>query len=72
MLEERGIEKEWVARVIGAPERDEAHAHDVELRYAIGQIPEYGNRWLRVVYNSSLQPVRIVTAYFDRSVRGKP
>jgi hypothetical protein len=40
-----------------------------ELRHALAHIPEYGGRVLRVVYNRTTIPWRIVTAYFDRKER---
>jgi hypothetical protein len=71
MLQERGIAREWVDRVFSEPERDIPHAEHAELRHAIGRVPEHGGRWLRVVYNSSTNPVRVVTACFDRSLRAE-
>jgi hypothetical protein len=32
---------------------------------------EHGGRVLRVVYNGSVKPVRVVTAFFDRTQRNK-
>ena len=71
VLVQRGIERAWLERVLAAPERDEVHAQDCELRHSLGRIVEHGNRYLRVVYNSSVNPIRVVTAYFDRSVKGE-
>ncbi len=67
MLKERGIEREWVDRTIRAPDRTEEH--DDGTRHFMLQIPEYGNRWLRVVVNVVTQPERRVTAFFDRRLR---
>ena len=41
------------------------------LRHALARIPERDDRVLRVVYNENVHPWRIVTAYFDRAMRGK-
>ncbi|MBX9811251.1 MAG: DUF4258 domain-containing protein [Burkholderiales bacterium] len=71
VMAERGIHPDWVERVLTHPERMEQGANDPVLRHAIGRISENGNRVLRVVYNSSVEPVRIVTVYFDRTLRGK-
>jgi hypothetical protein len=67
MLNERGIEREWVDRTIREPKRTEEH--DDGTRHFIRQIPEFGNRWLRVVVNVTTRPERRVTAFFDRRLR---
>ena len=71
-IAKRGIDPEWVGRVLTAPERVEQHASDPSLRHALARIPERGDRVLRVVYNVDTDPPRVVTAYFDRRQRGKP
>ena len=67
MLEERNIRREWVDQALDAPDNLE----DIEdgTRHYIKQIPEYGNRWLRVVVNVRVNPNRDVTAFFDRRLR---
>lgn len=72
VIARRGIDPEWVGRVLSAPERVEQHASDPALRHALARIAERGDRVLRVVYNASVNPPRVVTAYFDRRQRGKP
>jgi hypothetical protein len=67
VLAERGISTAWVARVLEHPERTEPDRTDSELMHALGRIPEFGNRVLRVIYNHTTVPKRIVTAYFDRT-----
>jgi len=44
---------------------------DSELEYALAPIPEREGRILRVVYDRRVDPVRVVTAFFDRTMRGK-
>ncbi len=68
---ERKIPLEWIRRVLENPSRTEPHKTDPELRHALGIIPENGDRVLRVVYNSTTQPWRIVTVHFDRRLKGK-
>jgi hypothetical protein len=50
----------------GEPDRE-----DPELRHALARIPEYGDRVLRVVYNQTTVPWRIITVYFDRTQRNR-
>jgi hypothetical protein len=68
-LARREIPVEWVARALAHPEKTESDRADPELRHALARIPEFGGRVLRVVYNDSAVPRRIVTAYFDRGQR---
>jgi hypothetical protein len=64
MLHERRIELEWVDRAIREPDRIEKPSDGT--RHFIKQIPDYGDRWLRVVVNITTNPERRVTAFFDR------
>jgi hypothetical protein len=68
---EREIETTWVVRVLEQPERTEPDHDDPALTHALGRIAERDNRVLRVVYNVSVSPPRIVTVYFDRRQRGR-
>lgn len=70
VMKERGILTQWVAAVLRAPERVEEDKTDSDLRHALRRIAERDNRVLRVVYNMTSMPWRIVTAYFDRGQRG--
>jgi hypothetical protein len=70
-IAERGIELAWVARVIRFPERTETDRSDPALTHALLRIVERDDRVLRVVYNASAEPPRVVTAYFDRRQRDR-
>ena len=67
MLEEMSIQAEWIDRTIKIPDLKENHADSTT--HFIKQIPEHGNRWLRVVVNVGVEPNRVVTAFFDRRLR---
>jgi hypothetical protein len=67
----RSIKLEWLERVLANPERVEPDKGDPDLKHALGRIPEHGGRVLRVVYNSVVKPIRVVTVYFDRVQRNK-
>jgi Domain of unknown function (DUF4258) len=71
VIREREIETTWVVRVLEQPDRTETDRDDPKLRHALGRILERGDRVLRVVYNASVNPPRIVTVYFDRRQRGR-
>lgn len=71
VLEERHISVEWVVRAIEQPVLACQDAEDEQLAHALAPIPERQGRVLRVVYNREASGIRVVTAYFDRSMRGK-
>jgi hypothetical protein len=53
-----------VDRAIREPDRIEEPGDGT--RHFIKQIPNYGERWLRVVVSITMNPERRVTAFFDR------
>ena len=70
VLRERDIPVEWVRRVLARPRIRLPDAEDPDLLHALAPIAEREDRVLRVVYNETIDPWRVVTAYFDRSWRG--
>lgn len=70
-INERGISNEWLERTLFNPMRVSPHETDPELQYALAVIPSDGNRVLRVVYKTTETPIKVITAYFDRSLKGK-
>lgn len=54
---------------MGLPEATLRDARDPQLSHALRRIPEHGGRVLRVVYTHRIDPLRVVTAYFDRTLR---
>lgn len=71
VITERGIHLEWVAAVLRHPAATAPDADDPQVRHAMAPIEEYGRRVLRVVYNEQVEPWRIVTAFFDRALKGR-
>jgi hypothetical protein len=67
----RKLRAEWIAQVLAHPDWTEPDAEDPELRHALARIPAYGDRVLRVIYNETVSPWRIVTAFFDRRQRSR-
>jgi hypothetical protein len=70
-LAKRKILLEWLERTLGDPQRVELDATDPALEHRLAVIPEYGNRVLRVIVNRSVDPMRVVTLFFDRKMRGR-
>jgi hypothetical protein len=67
-LLKRRIQLEWVAATLEHPARMVSDPDDPELVHALRSIPERGFRVLRVIYNETVEPLRVVTAYFDDKV----
>ena len=65
-LAERRIARDWVFRCLREPERVDADPIGRKRSRAFKRIPEFGNRWLRVIYEESLEEVMVVTVFFDR------
>jgi len=70
VLRERDIPVEWVRRVLTHPHLRLPDAEDPDLFHALAPIAERKDRVLRVVYNGTMNPWRVVTAHFDRAWRG--
>jgi Domain of unknown function (DUF4258) len=71
VISARQVRLVWLEQVLDSPEVVEADRDDPELVHHVGRIKEHGNRALRVVFNNSVSPVRIVTVYFDRKMKGR-
>ena len=67
MLHERRIKPEWAEATLNAPDRTE-QKNDGTVHY-IKQIQDNDGRWLRVIVNETVNPHKIITAFFDRRLR---
>jgi hypothetical protein len=67
VMTERSIKREWLDKVLAHPELVEKDRDDPEITH----VPEHGGRVLRVVYNGTMKPMKIVTICFDRTMKGK-
>jgi len=63
-LKERNIREAWVKLVMRDPEKKELR-EDGTVHY-IRAIEEYEGRYLRIVVDPDVKPLRIVTLFFDR------
>lgn len=70
-LAERQISRLWVERVVASPTRRIPDLDDSTLERFYAPVAEHGGRVLRVVVNTSSDPWRVVTVFFDRSMRGE-
>ncbi|MGH7229605.1 MAG: DUF4258 domain-containing protein [Burkholderiales bacterium] len=71
VVKERSIRSEWLERILEKPEKTQKDNEDPKLTHALGRISEQGDRVLRVIYNPTIDPLIVVTAYFDRAMRNK-
>lgn len=71
VLAERGIPLAWVERTLDAPERREADPSNSVLERRYRRIPERDGRVLRVVVDAAVDPVRVVSVFFDRRMKGR-
>jgi hypothetical protein len=69
--EDRGIEGEWLESAVLDPDSQEPDKQDPELTHHLKAIAANGDRILRVVLNKGTQPIRVVTLFFDRTLRRK-
>ena len=70
-LAKRKIPMGWLERVLVSPQLIEPDSEDKALEHRLAAIPEHGNRVLRVIVNLQVKPVRVVTLYFDRGMKGR-
>ena len=70
VMVERGIPVEWVERTVAEPGLRVADPHDPSVDRFFRPIPEHGDRVLRVAVNTRVVPWRVVSVFFDRSMRG--
>ena len=70
-MRERNIPREWIEQTINGPALTISDPEDPEIERFYRAIPENGNRVLRVAVNTNVTPWRVVSAFFDRDMRGK-
>lgn len=71
VLAEREIPLEWLERTLNQPVLRQPDPDDESLERRYRPIPEFDGRVLRVVVNPAVAPVRVVSVFFDRSMKGK-
>ena len=70
-MEERMILREWVESTVADPVLRNPDPNDPEVERFYRRIPERGGRALRVAVNTHVAPWRVVSVFFDRSMRGE-
>jgi len=70
-LAEREIPIEWVERTLNGPELSLPDPNNAMIERRFRRIPEFGGRVLRVAVNTTVEPKRVVSVFFDRKMKGK-
>ena len=70
-MKEREIAVEWMERTLETPELIIPDPDDVTVDRYFCRIAEFGNRVLRVAVNREVEPVRVVSVFFDRNMKGQ-
>jgi hypothetical protein len=65
----RGIKESWIREALENPITIEQDINDSDLIHALWPVPELGFRILRVIYNDTVNPVAVVTAFFDSKAK---
>lgn len=71
MLRRRGIQREWMEAALTSPQRIERDTTDPFIVYHLRTIEACEGRVLRVLYNQTMTPVRVVSVFLDRRMKGK-
>ena len=69
-MTERVIALEWVEKAVTEPELRIPDPNDPDLERFFRRVPERGDKVLRVVVNTHAVPWRVITTFFDRTMRG--
>ena len=69
-MAERNIPDDWVESAVTEPSLRAPDPNDPEVERFYRRVPEYGDRVLRVAVNTRVTPWRVVSVFFDRSMRG--
>jgi uncharacterized DUF497 family protein len=71
VLAERHISVERLERALRESELKQPDPAEAALERRYRKIPEHENRVLCVVVNTTVAPERVVSVYFDRTMKGK-
>ena len=66
---EREIPVEWIRQTLEDPDRRDADRREVGVELFYAKIAANGNRVLKVLVNVQVDPWRVMSVYFDRSMK---
>jgi len=68
-MQVRNVQEAWLDEALISPDQQLFLADKHDNTHYLKRIPEFGNRWLRVVVNPTTTPKVIITMFFDRRVK---
>ncbi|HET54372.1 MAG TPA: DUF4258 domain-containing protein [Ignavibacteria bacterium] len=71
VITERKIDVKWIDQACRKPDHVDNDKKSINLEHRLKIITDYDNRVLRVVCNVESDPITIVTAFFDRRMKGE-
>lgn len=71
VITERKIDIKWIDQACKNPDNIENDKKSINLEHRLKIITDSDNRVLRVICNVESNPIIIVTAFFDRRMKGK-
>ena len=71
VIETSGPNQSWIGTALHHPQCTEKNSDDPTLIQALARITEFNDRVLRLVYNSTVSPPRVVSVFFDRRLRNR-
>jgi hypothetical protein len=71
VMAEREISIAWMERVLDHPQLVQLDRNAAQIEHRLGRVAEFGDRVLRVLVNKAASPPRVVSVYFDRTMRSK-
>ena len=70
-MAEREVSLDLVRQAVAAPDLRAPNPNDPDSEFFFRRAKEQDDRVLRVVVNTNAAPWRVITVYFDRSMRGR-
>ena len=67
--EEREVPLEWIRSALEQPDHRERDRREDGVELFFAKISAHGNRVLKVVVNVQVDPWRVMSVYFDRSMK---
>lgn len=71
VLKLRQIQDDWIETVLRSPMLIYDDSHDPELQHFLAPIADFDCRVLRVITKRATIPPLVITAFFDRALKGK-
>jgi hypothetical protein len=71
VIASRAIREEWINHALANFVEESQDRNDTDLQHYLAPIEEYDSRVLRVIVKKGTIPPLVITAFFDRSMKGK-